>query len=598
VTSRDSAPIWQSISGQPVSDDERIAAMESALAGRADLHAPKYGQNARLLFAAELILDIADIHSVAAEALIDGGDDKSCDFLYVDRDAGLIVLAQGYEATDVRKSCVRQRKAANLHQAATWVFVHDIAEVPPRITPAVEEARLALAEGAIGEVRIWLVHNLPESKRIGDELAAVEALVAKVVTDRDDGIEVRAEEIGRNQLAARYHTSPLPILVSGVFSVPGEPHPVPPGPTWTAYSVTVPASWLQGVYWEYGERLFAANVRGFLGKRKKINAGIRDTLARNPEDFWIYNNGVTALVYDANYDAAAKGLLIRGISIVNGAQTTGALGGFDAQRLADATVQMRFIVCTDRAKIRDIIRYTNRQNPTEPADFRSNDAVQRRLVMEFEAMGVSGYTGGRRDGHAARLKDLDVETTSAARALAAFHGEPGIAHRAARLIWEDDALYGWLFSDATTAVHILFCWGLLRSVEGYKRRLSAAAEPMTRGKKLQQEFFNRSGSIPLLVAAIGDCLEELLDRPVPHSFRLAFRAPLPVADTIAAWEPVVDKLAPLACAELCRALDAGPLSHGFDSKESLRGWRLRVESMASDWQDLRADLREQIEGWR
>jgi hypothetical protein len=585
---------------QPLSDDGGVAAMEQAIRGRADLHKLEYGTNSRLLFAAELILDISDIHTVAAEALIDGGEDKSCDFLYVDPDAGLVVLAQGYEAEQTNKDRAPQRKAASLHQAAAWVFAHDIERVPQRIRPAVEQVRQEISDGLIREVRIWYVHNLPESNQVADELAAVENLVSTVLASAKIEVDVRAEEIGRNTLAAWYKTSVTPILVTEEFGVDVESYIEAFGPKWKAHSVTVPASWLQGKYWEYGDLLFSANVRGFLGKRKKINADIRRTLEHEPYNFWIFNNGVTALVNDAKYDSQAKRLLVSGMSIVNGAQTTGALGEFgDPNALADARIPIRFITCSDPATVRDIIRFNNQQNPTEPSDFRSNDAVQRRLVTEFDRLGVIGYTGGRRGIDTRRPSDLDVETTSAAKALVAFHGQPGIALHSRGRIWEDDALYGRLFSDATSASHILFCWGLMRAVEHHKGSLlGQALNELPTGKQNQRSFFNRRGSIPLMVAAVGDCMEDLLDRKITHSFRLEFHTPLSASDAISAWRSVVAKLAPFACHELGRVLDKGALPRDFDSKDMLKEWRMRVQTIAGDWKDLRDALRNQIVGWR
>ncbi|MGC5015126.1 AIPR family protein [Streptosporangium sp. DT93] len=585
---------------QPLPNDDGVAAMEQAIKGRADLRKHEYGTNGRLLFAAELILDISDIHTVAAEALIDGGEDKSCDFLYVDPDAGLVVLAQGYEAEQTNKDRAPQKKAASLHQAAAWIFTHDIAQVPQRIRPAVEQVRQEITDGMIREVRIWYVHNLPESKHVADELAAVETLVSTVLDSAKTEVDVRAEEIGRNTLAAWYRTSVTPILVTEEFGVDVEFYLETDGPKWKAHSVTVPASWLQGKYWEYGDRLFSANVRGFLGKRKKVNADIRRTLKHEPYNFWIFNNGVTALVNDAKYDPNAKRLLISGLSIVNGAQTTGALGEFeDSNALADAWIPMRFITCADRTTVRDIIRFTNQQNPTEPSDFRSNDAVQRRLVKEFDELGVTGYTGGRRGIEPRRTSDLDVETTSAAKALVAFHGQPGIALHSRGRIWEDDALYGRLFSSATSASHILFCWGLLRAVEQHKGSLlGKSLNELPTGKQNQREFFNRRGSIPLMVTAVGDCMEDLLDRKITHSFRLKFHTHLSAAEVIGAWRPVVAKLAPFAHHELGRVLDKGALPRDFDSKDLLKGWSMRVQPIAGDWKDLRDALRNQIVGWR
>ncbi|WP_374223345.1 hypothetical protein [Streptomyces sp. F63] len=46
----------------------------------------------------------------------------------------------------------------------------------------------------------------------------------------------------------------------------------------------------------------------------------------------------------------------------------------------DSHVLTRFIRCNDPETVRSIVRFNNRQNPTQASDFRSNDGVQRRLV--------------------------------------------------------------------------------------------------------------------------------------------------------------------------------------------------------------------------
>jgi len=55
---------------------------EEALAVRDDLE--PYGDNAVGLFALALHHHIDDLHSVAAESITDGSDDKKCDILHID----------------------------------------------------------------------------------------------------------------------------------------------------------------------------------------------------------------------------------------------------------------------------------------------------------------------------------------------------------------------------------------------------------------------------------------------------------------------------------------------------------------------------------
>ena len=46
------------------------------------------------------------------------------------------------------------------------------------------------------------------------------------------------------------------------------------------------------------DQLYEKNVRRFLGARGKVNRGMRDTLRSEPEQFGLYNNGITIVVTD------------------------------------------------------------------------------------------------------------------------------------------------------------------------------------------------------------------------------------------------------------------------------------------------------------
>src|SRR5205823_13025349 len=50
------------------------------------------------------------------------------------------------------------------------------------------------------------------------------------------------------------------------------------------------AQWLS----KHQNRLFAPNLRVFLGSTE-VNTGMVETLTKSPENFWYFNNGITAL---------------------------------------------------------------------------------------------------------------------------------------------------------------------------------------------------------------------------------------------------------------------------------------------------------------
>lgn len=368
------------------------------------------------------------------------------------------------------------------------------------------------------------------------------------------------------------------------------------GPGWTAYTVTVVGDRLNNMYWKYEEKLFSANVRGYLGYRKSkdnINNGMRETLESEPGNFLVFNNGITALVDDASYNGDGMELVIHGLSIVNGAQTAGSIAKFKEQdSLRDARVTIRFIKCDDPTVIQKIIRFNNRQNAIDPADFRSNDRAQRRLVEEFKTLGIDGYTGGRRGRGVDEVRKPAgaVDVTSASRALAAYHGEPGIAYNERRLIWEDDRLYRHLFSEDTSANHVLFCWSLTKAVEGCKNRLRGLAESdLTKGKREQREYFEHPGSIPLMVAAITESMEALLGRRVVNSFQAKFKGKPTPSKCIDQWRPIVDALAPLAHRNLKPALKTSGPPRELPAS-ALQHFRNQVEAMVENgderWKDF------------
>lgn len=148
-----------------------------------------------------------------------------------------------------------------------------------------------------------------------------------------------------------------------------------------------------------------------------------ETIDQQPDNFWTYNNGITALVnnYTVTEDETGKNLSISGITIINGAQTTGAISSVN--KLKDAWIPIRFIVCNDTNIIDEIINNNNKQNEILPADLRSNDKTQNRLRVEFEPYTKLYYSGGRRgNSRPSRSKEI-LDPYIVAQAILAFHGD-------------------------------------------------------------------------------------------------------------------------------------------------------------------------------
>ncbi len=343
-----------------------------------------------------------------------------------------------------------------------------------------------------------------------------------------------------------------PILVSDEFTFE-----VPGGfeieaQDWSAFSTAVSVSDLRALWAAHKTKLMSPNIRDYLGVVRSsgnINFGIKETAKTQPDNFAIFNNGITVLVNDYESIDAGKPtqrLRVEGVGIVNGGQTTGALGSLDkteAGATTGAMVMARFVKCTSTNVLGDIVKYNNTQNKVEATDFRSKDAVQERLRREFVDVPEADYRGGRRGDTTdaiQRVKTL-VPDSSAAQSVAAFHGEPNLAYNETRSIWDNDAVYSRIFRDSLTARHIVYTYGLLKAIEQAKQRILEIPEgSRTDAQKRHATYFSARGSNYLLVAAFGSSIETMLGVAVADRYSLRFKENLSPTATTEAWQPVVD----------------------------------------------------------
>lgn len=372
--------------------------------GRTDLIS-NYGSNSLLLYALQLRFDLSDIASVASESLTDGSNDKKCDLIYVDQDTGIAVVAQAYQKQNPKDTDLApSNKASDLNTAAAWVFSQQPEDVPEEIREQVQLLQNSINGHSIRTIYFWYVHNLNErnGQVIKNELAAMQTTARAALKSLfpESEVEIFASEIGNETIEKWYNTSNKQIAVTDTFQVetPNMGFELC-GQKWKAYITAVSAKWLKGKYNTYQDDIFSGNPRNYLGsgkKKNKINLGIMETISQQPDNFWAYNNGVTALVnsYEVTSDSQGQHLSISGITIINGAQTTGAISNVES--LGDAWVPIRFIVCQDSNIIDDIISNNNKQNEILPSDLRSNDRIQTKLREQFGPYPKLYYSGGRR----------------------------------------------------------------------------------------------------------------------------------------------------------------------------------------------------------
>lgn len=521
------------------------------LSERTDL--AEYGDNSIILFALELAAGVDDIHSVAATALTDCSNDKSCDLLWVDPSSGRAVMAQGYMSTRSRPAAPAG-KAASLHQAVGWILGRKSDGIPSQLLSAASELWAALDADEIYSIELWYCHNLAESDNVRHEMTSTVNSAKALLSQHWPRveIEVSGREIGERQLDEMFEASQLDIAVSDTveFAVPGAF--LESGEDWDALCTTIRGSDIHDLYNTHGSRLFALNVRDYLGlirSDKNINNNMRESALNQPSRFFAYNNGLTILTGEWELGSRRHGqqkLRIEGIAIVNGAQTTGVLGNIDdgdASPLGNVRVLARFVKSNDRSVLEKIIEYNNSQNRVEAADFRSNDEVQERLRREFSSVPDADYRGGRRGGARdviERPANL-ISTKTAAQALACFHGSPDAAYHEIGRIWSDNDYYLRTFDPRVTARHVVFSYSLLKAIEFRKSRLGDKSE-RTSKENATLEFLRLRGGGFMLASAIASNLDTICGTPFASSWGLRFKQNCSPVDATAEWEQVAGSL--------------------------------------------------------
>lgn len=165
-----------------------------------------------------------------------------------------------------------------------------------------------------------------------------------------------------------------------------------------AYYGTIPVAAVGEWYKLYGNRLFARNIRYYKGSTD-VNQGIKEVLKTEPDKFFYYNNGIKVLCKKITKKAAYStdrntGLFVlEGVSLVNGAQTTGAIGSVYAETpelLSSACVYIQMIDLgeSNEGEVAQITKLSNTQNRIESKDFASLDPNQERLRMELSLGGI------------------------------------------------------------------------------------------------------------------------------------------------------------------------------------------------------------------
>ena len=511
---------------------------------QADQTLAPYGNNALPLFALALHLGIEDVASFAVDSLTDHPDDKKADVIYVDESEGVACIAQGYTAVDWGKQEAPANKASDLNTAMAWLLQAPIEEVPDAIRGQAKLLRDGLDKKAITKITVAYAHNALESHNVEKELEAVRHLLSGL--NITEGVEIDVVELGLRQTEALYLTSQGSIQVTDELDLPAKDKIEEKGPKWSAYIISLNGSILHDLYDKHKNALFSANLRDFLGTRKvagNVNNRIRKTAEDEPGMFFVLNNGITLVTKKAELRDAE--LRIYGVSVVNGAQTTGAIHAVGAERAKNVSVAARIIVVDDEKMIPAIVAGNNTQNSIVAWDRRSNDAVQVRIKQEFESKGVDYIH--RRDSSRKAVTSLFVDQVG--QMLCAFAGDLQTAIRAKSDIFESDVTYNRVFPTSLSIGHIFAVQTLGWAYDRVKQELKAksATGTMTEIEQKQLRLLDYPASKQFLIRLVGELREEIAGSQVsaPHAFELKQDAITPDGGAaVDGWTKVLKSILP------------------------------------------------------
>lgn len=399
-----------------------------------------------IVWAMGLYLDIADLEQLASDNLTDKGNDHCIDFLRLDREQGVLYIVQGYYTEKVKENAPA-RKASDLNKSCAWMVSGGITGFPEDMRPTILDFRDALVNNDISHIEIIYLHNCGESKEVNEELTTVVSAFKQLLNNPE--IEVHHTQLGNVQLARLFINQAANIAVTAEVECPFSIKFEEQTTSWKSAVLTVNGEWLRTLYLSHHNDLFSANYRGFLGSiKQKINTGMKLSAERTPSNFWAYNNGITILTN--SYEMRHGKICLQGISIINGAQTTGTLGSLPSTvSLTDVKIQARIIQSTDPNLINDIVKYNNTQNRITAWDSFSNDPIQTGLCTQFNSF---GHDYNIKRGFANRNSIMSVD--SCVQPLLAFGGKYKDANRSKTAIFESRSLYSDAF-EHRNARHLL-----------------------------------------------------------------------------------------------------------------------------------------------
>ena len=432
--------------------------------GAAD-QAAKQLSRAFSAFALHKLLDI--IPQVAAASVVDDFQDKGIDAIHYDTPSETLYLLQ----TKLKESeQFKQEDALPFCEGIRLLLKQDFSAFNANVQN--RKADIESALDSCSHIKLVVPYT-------GDGVSKTASDALQALLDDEDLDEVRlakqveyytAVEITRDLLAEQAY-QPVHIDITLQKSQRIET------PRETIYGIAKLTD-LVALHKDKGKALYERNIRYFLGSNKSdVNRAIKTTLHDDPASFFYLNNGVTAVCDDVepkgkNPASGARKFKVRGLSIINGAQTVASAAEFVRQHpgksIDDAKVLLTLIKAPADGQFgKRVTKARNHQNPVQTANFASLDETQERLRQEIAHLSFDYHYRPE----ALATGPMAITLDEALRAMASQQHDPRYAvwlkSEPARLADPDSAEYQTLFTgtlSGATLVNAVLCHRAIRTL--------------------------------------------------------------------------------------------------------------------------------------
>lgn len=345
----------------------------------------------RSLAALVIVMQCGIEYDVAVQSVTDGYHDMGIDAVYNDTTQKKLILVQSKWRKDGNGS-ISQEEASTFAEGVKRLLNFDFSGCNAKLAAKQQEITAAIRDM---DYQIEMIFCHTGTQDMNDyALRPFNALLGQVnendSTDLLVFVETKLQDI-YEYLANGQNSNSIvldDVLLTNWGSVES---PL------KAYYGTIPVTAIGAWYNQYGNRLFAKNIRYYKGSTE-VNQGINDVLKTQPDKFFYYNNGIKILCQKITKKAAYStsreiGLFaLEGVSLVNGAQTTGVIGAVcaeDPEAVASARIFVQMIDLGDSedTQATQITKLSNTQNRIDGKDFVSLDPQQDRLRMELSLAG-------------------------------------------------------------------------------------------------------------------------------------------------------------------------------------------------------------------